>query len=59
MRVTTLNTTGVLTIPGLSPNTGATGPQVEAYIEPLNGGANSTVTVGGAINNTPGSAPCP
>jgi large repetitive protein len=61
IRITTLNTTGITTIPGLSPNTGATGAQVDAYIEGLNGLAAGTVntTVGGPINNTAGSAPCP
>jgi hypothetical protein len=61
IRITTNNTTGTVTIPGLSPATGATGAQIDTYIEGLNGlGANTVNTsVGGPINNTPGSAPCP
>ncbi|MFN0071673.1 MAG: beta strand repeat-containing protein, partial [Chloroflexota bacterium] len=58
VRITTLNTTGILTIPGLSPASGATGAQVDSHIEGLNtvGAGNSNTTVGGAIN---GGAPCP
>lgn len=52
IRITTLNSTGILTIPGLTPATGATGAQVDTYIEGLNtiGAGNSNATVGGAIN---------
>jgi hypothetical protein len=61
IRITTVNTTGILTIPGLSPATGATGAQVDTYIESLNtvGAGNCNTSVGGAINNTVASAPCP
>ena len=59
IRVTTLNTTGVLTIPGLTPLSGATGAQVDTYLESVNtiGAGNSNTTVGGAINGS--AAPCP
>src|SRR5262249_30773409 len=33
IRITTLNSTGILTIPNLTPATGATGAQVDTYIE--------------------------
>ena len=57
IRIATLNTTGILTVPGLTPTSGATGPQVDTYIESVNtvGAGNSNATVGGAIN---GGAAC-
>ncbi len=58
IRITTNNTTGILTLPGLSPASGATAPQVNSYIQGLNTLAASSVgtTVSGAIN---GGAACP
>ncbi len=59
IRISTLNTTGVLTIPGLTPLSGATGANVDTYIEGANtiGAGNSNATVGGAINGS--ASPCP
>jgi large repetitive protein len=58
IRVTTLNTTGVLTLPGLTPTTGATAAQVNTFLAGRNAGVTGAVntTIGGAIN---GGAPCP
>ena len=59
IRITSNNTTGILTIPGLTPTTGATAAQVNSYIQGLNTlPANSVgTTVGtGPIN---GGSPCP
>ena len=59
IRISTLNTTGVLTIPGLSPSSGATGAQISTYLQSLNTlpvGTSNNITVGGPIN---GGSPCP
>ncbi len=58
IRITTNNTTGILTIPGLTPTSGATAAQVNAYIQGLNTlpASNINTTVSGAIN---GGSPCP
>ena len=59
IRVSTANTTGVLTLPGLTPLSGATGAQIDTFIEGANaiGAGNSFATVGGAINGS--ASPCP
>lgn len=57
IRISTLNTTGVMTIPGLGVN-GATNTQVNTYVSGLNGAASVNTSVSGAINNTVGTT-CP
>jgi VCBS repeat-containing protein len=58
VRVTTANTTGTLTLPGLAPTAGATAAQINAFIAGNNVGVagNVNTTIGGAIV---GGAPCP
>ena len=58
IRLTTLNTTGTLTLPGLSPAAGATAAQVNAFIAGNNVGVTGSVntSIGGAIV---GGSPCP
>jgi hypothetical protein len=60
LRVTNLNNSTAMVLPGLSPASGATAAQVQTFLSGINGGATASANVGtaGINGGTVGTPPC-